>query len=59
MRIKITGYLDTNDLDPEDLDLNHPSGLSDAAYASLAAGQGVGHFQGGKSLDDVEVELEA
>jgi hypothetical protein len=35
MRIKITGYIDTDDLDADQVDEGHSTGLSDEGYQSL------------------------
>lgn len=56
-RIKITGYVDVDDLDPSLVDLNHESGLSSEGFDALGSGNGLDHFQAGKSLNDVETEL--
>ncbi|WP_345264765.1 hypothetical protein [Nocardioides nanhaiensis] len=32
MKINVTGHLDTDDLDAEHVDLDHPMGLSSAGY---------------------------
>jgi hypothetical protein len=49
-RIKVTGYIDTDDLAPDDVDLSHEMGLSDKGY--------LGQINS-LPLDDVEFELEA
>lgn len=49
-RIKVTGYLDTDDLDPEQVDLSHEMGLTEHGYD--------GKFPVFSSiLEDVEFEL--
>ena len=37
-RIKITGYIDINDLEEEYVDLDDPSGLSPVGFDSILAG---------------------
>lgn len=36
-RIKVTGYLEVEDLDPERVDLDHEMGLSPAGYEQTLA----------------------
>lgn len=48
-KIKVTGYLDTEELEPEQVDLDHPYGLSDEGYEEISNSLG---------LDDVEFELQ-
>lgn len=48
-RIKVTGYLDTDDLDPEDVDLDHEMGLSNKGYEEWT------QFFG--TLEDVEFQI--
>jgi hypothetical protein len=48
-RIRVTGYLETDDVDPEDVDLDHKMGLSASGYEKLSSELG---------LDEVEFELE-
>lgn len=55
MRIKVTGYLNTEDLDPACLDLNHETGITQAFYESIV-GHGMSFDVG--ALDDLEFELE-
>ena len=47
MRIKVTGYLDTEDMEPEHVDLSHPLGLSEAGYT---------YYVTELALDDVDFE---
>jgi len=47
MRIKVTGYLDTDDMAPEDYALDHPMGLSSKGYEKYVDELG---------LDDVTFE---
>jgi hypothetical protein len=57
-RIKITGYVEVDDLTPNLVDLGDPSGLSSEGFEQLAGGQGLDFFQAGKSLSEVETVLE-
>lgn len=56
-RIKITGYVDSEDLTPEYVDLNHPTGLSEEGYLNLVGGED-GAPLTLVDLDDVETEVE-
>lgn len=49
-RIKVTGYIDTDDLDPSEVDLSHEMGLSSEGYERYSTRPVM--------LDDVEFELE-
>ncbi|MCY4726684.1 hypothetical protein NYO98_10380 [Nocardioides sp. STR2] len=53
-RIKVTGYLDTDDLDPEHVDTSHEMGLSTAGYEHMIGADG----SRGLGLDDVEFQIE-
>jgi hypothetical protein len=44
MRIKVTGYLDTDDMESDEVDLGHPMGLSNKGYE---------HYSMNLGLDDV------
>lgn len=46
MRIKVTGYLDTDDMDIEDVDLDHEMGLSSEGFEKWSNTLGM--------LDDIE-----
>lgn len=48
-RIKVTGYLDTEEMASNHVDLNHPMGLSTEGYEALT-----GHGAEGLGLEDVE-----
>lgn len=37
MKIKVTGWMDPDEMDPDDLDLAHLMGLSNAGYESLSS----------------------
>lgn len=37
MRIKVTGYLDTDDLDAEHVDTSHETGLSQEGFEVMSA----------------------
>jgi hypothetical protein len=54
MRIKVTGYIDTEELDEtEILDLSHEMGITDAAFTEFT-------INGGQTLpylEDLEFEL--
>lgn len=54
-RIKITGYINTDDLGASEIDLDHPTGLSAEGYDVYTGPDGV--FQV-SDLEDLEVELE-
>lgn len=58
MRIKITGYLETDDLDSDQLDLSDSTGLSAEGYDNLITGEDGAPLQI-TGLNDVEVELVA
>lgn len=53
MRIKVTGYLDTEDMIPEDVDLDHPMGVSAKFYEDVSGGRR--HLP---TLGDIEFEAE-
>lgn len=53
MKIKVTGYLDTDDMDSLDVDESHPMGVSQSYYEAIATGARVL-----PALDDVEFEAE-
>lgn len=52
MRIKVTGYIDTDDLDDDQVDLSHATGLTEEAL--------IAYDTGGRALllDDAEFVLE-
>ena len=52
MRIKVTGYLETDDLDPEEVDETHETGLSEEGYLRYSSGAYP------LRLDDLEFEVE-
>lgn len=56
-RLKITGYIDTDDLGPGDVDLDHPTGLSSEGYDNLITGEN-GIPLKLTDLEDVEIEKE-
>lgn len=56
-RLKITGYIDTAELDDSHVDLDHPSGLSSEGYDDLVTGES-GSALALTDLEDVEVEKE-
>lgn len=37
-RIKVTGYIDTDDMLPGDVDLTHKTGIAEDYYSSLVSG---------------------
>lgn len=50
MRIKVTGYIPVDDLDPEDVDLADKTGMSEAGFDRL-------HEELGSQLEDLDAEL--
>lgn len=54
-RIKITGYIDTDELGEEEVDLNHPSGLTSNGHDNITGPESLWRIGG---LEDIEVELE-
>lgn len=56
-RLKITGYVDTDDLRPGDVDLDHPSGLSAEGFDILITGANDSALKL-TDLEDVEIEKE-
>lgn len=48
-RIKVTGYLNPDDMDPDDVDLDHEMGLSS---------EGFDRYASQLALDDITFELE-
>jgi len=50
-RIKITGYIYVDDIEPEDLDLSHAMGVSGHGYETGLSRTTL------QSLDDIEYEL--
>lgn len=53
MRIKVTGYIDTDDMELEDVDTAHPMGVSDTFYQAVATGQ-----RSMPDMDDIEFKAE-
>lgn len=51
-RIKVTGYIETEDMAFEDLDLGHEMGVSDSAYQAFVTGE-----RPLPTLADLEFEL--
>lgn len=56
-RLKITGYIETDELDPEYVDPDHPTGLTSEGYDNLIGGE-MGLPLKLTDLEDVEVEVE-
>lgn len=56
-RIKVTGYIHTEDLDPEDVDLDDTSGLSSDGFDNLVTGEN-GRPLSLADLEDIELHLE-
>ena len=56
-RIKVTGYVDTDDLNSGDVDLTDGTGLSSEGFDNLIAGEN-GRPLKLTDLDDIQVELE-
>ena len=57
-RIKLTGYIDTDDLDPDQVDLGHDSGLSEKGHDDLLGPFGDGPGMKLSDLMDVDTVLE-
>lgn len=55
-RIKITGFLDLDGTDPDHLDLDHESGLSEQGFLELIAGE-AGRALALTDLTDVDTRL--
>jgi hypothetical protein len=53
MRIKVTGYINPDDLDEGWVDRTHHTGLTDTGYDEISSGWSVG------DLEPVTLELEA
>ncbi len=53
-RLKVVGYIESADLDPEHVDLSDDSGLSEQGYLDLIVGES-GMALSLMDLDDVEV----
>lgn len=53
MKIKVTGFLDTEDMDPMDVDETHPMGVASHFYEQIASGQ-----RPLPTLDEVEFAAE-
>lgn len=58
MKIKFTGFLDVADVDMDDLDTEHSTGLSDQGFRNLVSGEN-GRPLKLTDLDDVETEVVA
>lgn len=52
-RIKVTGYMDTDNYDEDQIDLSDPTGLAESAYLAYASGHRA------LFLEDIEFELES
>ena len=52
-RIKVTGYLDPEEMASDHVDLSHEMGLSSEGYEALT-----GYGPEGLGLEDIEFELE-
>jgi hypothetical protein len=52
VRIKVTGYIDTEDMSPEDADEGHEMGVSEDFFNRHAGGEPI-------SLQEIEFEAEA
>ena len=39
MRIKVTGYIDTDDIDDDQVDLSHATGLTEEAFTAYVTGE--------------------
>ena len=54
-RIKFTGYIDLDTLDPEDIDMDDPTGLSSSGYDRITSIGG--ELVPIAELEDLSVEL--
>lgn len=59
MRIKVTGYLETDDMDPTHVDLLDPSGLSSEGEDALMSSLYRGVNYKTCDLEDIEAELQS
>jgi hypothetical protein len=50
-RIKVTGYLHTEDLDDDQVDLSHATGLTEEAFAAYATGERALFLDGDSSFE--------
>lgn len=58
-RLKITGYIDTDSLRADEVDLDHETGLSSHGYETLVQDiHGTDASLNLRLLEDVEVEVE-
>jgi len=57
MRIKFTGYMDVDEFDAADLDLDHPTGLSEDGHLKHVVGE-TGQALALSDLTDVDSEVE-
>lgn len=55
-RIKVTGYIDSEDLDPEDVDLSDPTGFSEEGHLKHVVGED-GRALALTDLEDVDTEV--
>jgi len=39
MRIKVTGFIDTDDIDDDQVDLSHATGLTEEAFTAYVTGE--------------------
>lgn len=59
MRLKITGYIDVDEIEAQHLDLQHPTGLTAEGYDGLIMGDVDGVYPLSlSSLDDLDTSLE-
>jgi hypothetical protein len=56
-RLRVTGYINTEDLDPGQLDPDHSTGLTDEAYSDLVYDEDGGALKL-SDLEDVDIEVE-
>lgn len=56
-RIKVVGYINVSDLDPEQVDLTHSSGLSEIGHQQLLSDAGTGRALSIADLEDVETSI--
>lgn len=57
-RIKVTGYINVEDLETHEVDLTDPTGLSAEGYDNVRLGNDERPAYSLSSLEDVEIELE-
>jgi len=56
-RIKVTGYMETDGMNPEFVDLSHETGLSNKGYEAMSGASGEQFDYDLSSLDDLQTEV--